>query len=102
MRISLRNAKEAKESGFLGDVIWVASDRGAEALTAATSDLPEDLPELARAAKAAGVRLVVSRDALQRLGLNRKRLDFPVDEMVPSGIWKVSELISLGYEVIHY
>ena len=101
-RISLLQAKEARESGFLRDVIWMASDRGVEVMGGHFGARPPGMAQLVREVQAAGVRLIVSGAALQRLGIAPGKLDPKPDQIVPSGIVKLSELVSRGYEVIRY
>lgn len=102
MRISLAHAKAARQSGFLGDVVWLAADRGAEVLGAQLEARPGDVAQHAREAQASGVRIVVSNSALKRLGIDPGKAEPSPDEVVPSGIVKLAELIAQGYEVIRY
>jgi predicted peroxiredoxin len=101
MSLSLQDAKRAKECGCLQDVIWIARDRGVEAL-GGPHDRPPELIQLARQVKASGVRILVSGPALQRFGIYAKELDPEPDEVVPDAFTRVAQLVSQGYQVIRY
>lgn len=101
MALSLEDAKAAKDSGYLEDVIWIARDRGVEALGSLRAR-PTEMVQLERAAKASGVRIIVSGAALKQYGVPADRLDPKPDEIVPDAVVRLAELISQGYQVIRY
>ncbi len=101
MNMMLQQAKLAKESGYLEDVVVVVYGRGVMAF----NNIPARPPQTAqfiRAAQAAGVRFYVCNNALTKLGVSPAKLDPKPDEIVERGIVKLSQLISDGYQVIRY
>ncbi len=101
MNMMLQQARIAKESGYLEDVVVVAFGRGVMAFNNIPARPPQT-PQLIRAAQRAGVRFYVCGNALTKLGISPDRLDPKPDQIVPQGIVKLSELISDGYQVIRY
>ncbi|HWP37396.1 MAG TPA: DsrE family protein [Gemmatimonadales bacterium] len=61
---------------------------------------PAQAAELAREAQGTGVRLIVCNTALQHTGIPRDQLDPGPDQIVPRGVVKLAELVSLGHQVI--
>ncbi len=102
MNLSLRHAKTVRESGYLADVVWIADDRGVEAVGGGPGARAPETATLAREAQNAGVRLIVCKSSLAQVGIPRERLDPVPDEMVPDGITRLAELVSQGYQVIRY
>ncbi|MBI3723656.1 DsrE family protein [bacterium] len=105
MTSALRDAKLAQESGFLGEVDLLFVGRGVQALSDRNRTVitrAERTAELAREARAAGVRIVVCQDSLDSMRIASDRLDPRPDEVVPSGIAKLAELVSRGFAVIRY
>lgn len=98
---SLRHATTAKESGYLSEVVWLSYGRSVVALDPTVKAVPEEIHKLAQAAKAAGVRLVACGNALDKFGIDPKKLT-PQTEVVPNGVVELSRLVALGYAVIRY
>jgi hypothetical protein len=98
MAMSLEDAKAAKTSGYLSDVIWIARGRGVDALVDLL-ERPPEIAQLAKDAKASGVRLIACSAPLTQYGSS---LDPKPDEIVTNGAVRVAELLSEGYEVIRY
>lgn len=89
---AFRHAKNAKESGYLSDVVWLTYGRAA---------VPESVRKEAQEAKAAGVRLVACGNALEKFGIDSKKLQ-PQAEVVDNGVAELSLLVAEGYQVIRY
>lgn len=98
---SFRHAKVAKESGYLSDVVWLAYGRSVSVLDPDVKAIPDDVRVQARAAAAAGVRLVACANALEKHGIATDRIE-PRAEVVPSGVVELSRLVAEGYQVIRY
>ncbi|WP_375765265.1 DsrE family protein [Archangium gephyra] len=98
---SFRHAKTAKESGYLSDVVWLSYGRAVVALDPAVKAVPEGVRKEAQAAKAAGVRLVACGNALEKFGIDPKKLQ-PQAEVVDNGVAELSRLVAEGYQVIRY
>lgn len=98
---SFRHAKIAKESGHLSEVVWLAYGRSVSVLDPDVKAIPEDVRSQAPAAAAAGVRLVVCANALEKHGIAADRL-VPRVEVVSSGVVELSRLVAGGYQVIRY
>lgn len=98
---SFRHAIVAKESGHLSDVVWLGYGRSVVALDPTVTAVPEEVRKAAAAAKAAGVRLVACGNALNKFGIDPKKLT-PQAEVVPSGVSELSRLVADGYAVIRY
>lgn len=101
MNMMLQQAKIAKESGYLEDVVVVVYGRGVMAFNNIPAR-PAQTAQFIRAAQGAGVRFYVCNNALTKLGVSPNNLDPKPDEIVPRGIVKLSQLISDGYQVIRY
>jgi hypothetical protein len=102
MALSLEDAKAAKDSGYLKDVIWVARGRGVEALGGGIRARPFEMLQLAREAKASGVRIIVSGPDLKPYGIDADKLDPKPDEVVADAMARVAELVSQGCELVRY
>ncbi|MCK6516948.1 DsrE family protein [Myxococcota bacterium] len=98
---SLKHAKAAMESGQVDEVHWIVYGRATAILDPDLKTIPETLKADVEAARAAGVRLVACGNAIDRNGLDRARLAFPV-EVVDSGIAEVARLSALGYGLLRY
>ncbi|RKH50159.1 hypothetical protein D7Y23_14205 [Corallococcus sp. AB050B] len=98
---SFRHAKTAKESGYLSEVVWLTYGRAVVALDPTVKAVPEEVRMEARAAKAAGVRLVACGNALAKFGIDPKKLQ-PEAEVVDNGVAELSRLVAEGYQVIRY
>lgn len=98
---SLRHAKTAKESGYLEDVVWLTYGRAVVALDPTVKAVPESVRKHARAAQAAGVRLVACGNALKKFDIDPKRLD-PRAEVVENGVHELARLVAEGYQLIRY
>lgn len=98
---SFRHAKNAKESGYLSDVVWLTYGRAVVALDPTVKAVPEGVRKEAQAAKAAGVRLVACGNALQKFDIDPKKLQ-PQAEVVDNGVAELSRLVAEGYQVIRY
>lgn len=98
---SLRHATAAKQSGYLSEVVWLSYGRAVVALDPTVKAVPEEIHKLAQAAKAAGVRLVACGNALDKFGIDPKKLT-PQTEVVPNGVVELSRLVAEGYAVIRY
>ncbi len=101
MNMMLQQAKIAKDSGYLEDVVVVVYGRGVMAFNNIPAR-PAQTAQFIRDAQGAGVRFYVCNNALTKLGISPDKLDPKPDEIVPRGIVKLSELISDGYQVIRY
>lgn len=99
---SLRHARTIKESGYLENVVWLAYGRGVQALAGGMKARPAETAELARQAQAAGIPLIACRTALAGMGIPEESLDPKPDQVVPQGVVKLAELVSLGYQIIRY
>jgi len=98
----LQYAIAAKESGYLSDVVLLADGRGVEILDGHMRARPEQTGNLAKRAKAAGVRFIVVEQGLKDYGLSAANLDPKPDQIVPNGAVKIADLIGQHYEVIHF
>ncbi|NOJ78316.1 DsrE family protein [Myxococcus xanthus] len=98
---SLRHVKNAKESGYLSDVVWLTYGRAVVALDPTVKAVPAEVREAAQAAKAAGVRLVACGTALKKFGIDPKALQ-PQADVVDDGVAELSRLVAEGYQVIRY
>ncbi len=98
---AFRHARLAKASGHLSEVAWLAYGRSVVVLDPTDGTIPPAVREDAKAAAAAGVRLVACRNALEKHGIDPKKLAVPA-EVVPSGAVELARLISEGFEVIRY
>ncbi|MEY3212944.1 MAG: hypothetical protein RIT28_3425 [Pseudomonadota bacterium] len=98
---SLKHAKTAMESGHVDEVHWIVYGRATAILDPDLKTIPESLKADVEAARAAGVRHVACGSALDRNGLDRARLAFPV-EVVETGIGEVARLSALGYGLLRY
>ena len=99
---SLRHARIIKESGYLENVVWLAYGRGVQALAGGMKARPAETAELARQTQAAGIPLIACRTALAGMGIPEESLDPKPAQVVPQGVVKLAELVSLGYEIIRY
>jgi intracellular sulfur oxidation DsrE/DsrF family protein len=63
---------------------------------------PAQTAALAKQAKAAGVRFLVTAPGLRQFDMTAADLDPKPDEIVPDGGDRLAELISQHYEVIHF
>lgn len=102
MALSLKDAKAAKDSGYLKDVIWIARGRGVEALGGGMRARPFEMLQLAREAKASGVRIIVSGPDLKPYGIDADKLDPKPDEVVADAMARVAELVSQGCDLVRY
>ncbi|MFP2957352.1 DsrE family protein [Myxococcus sp. 1LA] len=98
---SFRHAKSAKESGYLSDVVWLTYGRAVVALDPTVKAVPAEVREVAQEAKAAGVRLVACGHALQKFGIDPKKLQPPAD-VTANAVVELSRLVAEGYQVIRY
>ncbi|MBK9365117.1 MAG: DsrE family protein [Deltaproteobacteria bacterium] len=98
---SLKHAKAAMESGQVDEVHWIVYGRATAILDPDLKTIPESLKADVEAARAAGVRLVACGNAIERNGLDRARLAFPI-EVVDTGIGEVARLSALGYGLLRY
>ncbi|MBZ4402240.1 MULTISPECIES: DsrE family protein [unclassified Myxococcus] len=98
---ALRHARSAKESGHLSDVVWLTYGRAVVALDPTVKAVPEEVRQAAQAAKAAGVRLVACGTALQKFGIDPKKLQ-PQAEVVDNGVAELARLVAEGYQLIRY
>lgn len=97
---SLRHAKVALESGHLSDVVWLTYGRAVISLDPTVKAVPEEIRKHARAAAKAGVRLVACGHALDKYGIDRKRLENV--KVVDNGVDELARLVAAGYQVIRY
>jgi predicted peroxiredoxin len=98
----LRYAVSAKESGQLSEVAVLADSRGVEILCTDAKARPAQTAALAKQAKAAGVRFLVTAPGLEQANLAVADLDPRPDEIVPDGGIRLSGLISQNYRIIHF
>ena len=98
----LQYAISAKKSGHLSDVAVLADSRGVEILAGNMGARPAQTAALAKQAKAAGVRFLVTAPGLEQINLAVADLDPKPDEIVPDGGDRLSGLISQNYRVIHF
>jgi hypothetical protein len=98
----LQYAIVAKKSGHLAEVVVLADSRGVEILAGNMGARPAQTAALARQAKAAGVRFLVTATGLKQFDITAADLDPKPDEIVPDGGDRLSELISQHYEIIHF
>lgn len=98
---SLRHAKAAMDSGLLSEVVWLTYGRGVVALDPSLSAVPDSVRAHAKAAKAAGVRLVACGSAIKKYGMNPKMLE-PQAEVVENGIHELARLVNQGFQIIRY
>jgi intracellular sulfur oxidation DsrE/DsrF family protein len=63
---------------------------------------PAQTAALAKQAKAAGVRFLVTAPGLKQFDMTVADLDPKPDEIVPDGGDRLAELISQHYEIIHF
>jgi hypothetical protein len=98
----LQYAVAAKKSGHLSDVVVLADSRGVEILAGNMGARPAQTAALAKQAKAAGVRFLVTAPGLKQFNLAAADLDPSPDEIVPDGGDRLSDLISQHYEIIHF
>lgn len=98
---SLRHATTAKQSGYLSEVVWLSYGRSVVALDPTVKAVPDEIHKLAQAAKTAGVRLVACGNALDKFGIDPKKLT-PQTEVVPNGVVELSRLVAEGFAVIRY
>jgi hypothetical protein len=98
----LQYAISAKKSGHLSDVAVLADSRGVEILAANMGARPAQTAALAKQAKAAGVRFLVTAHGLKQFDMTVADLDPKPDEIVPDGGDRLAELISQHYEIIHF
>lgn len=99
---SLRHAAAARQSGYLSEVVWLSYGRSIVALDPTVKAVPEEIHRLAQAAKEAGVRLVACANALEKYGIDPKKLTPETTVVVPSGVVELSRLVAEGYAVIRY
>ncbi len=100
--LALRYALAVKRSGGLREVDLLADGRGVEALAAVAGSGSPALGKLAGDAKAAGVRLIVSGEALKQAGIAPASLDPKPDEIVPDGALKLADLIRQQHQVMRF
>jgi hypothetical protein len=98
----LQYAISAKKSGHLSDVVVLADSRGVEILAGNMGARPGQTAALARQAKAAGVRFLVTATGLKQFDMTAADLDPKSDEIVPDGGDRLSDLISQHYEIVHF
>jgi|WetSurMetagenome_2_1015567.scaffolds.fasta_scaffold343443_1 hypothetical protein len=98
----LQYAVSAKKSGQLSEVAVLADSRGVEILSANVKARPAQTAALAKQAKAAGVRFLVTAPGLEQVNLGATNLDPRPDEIVPDGGVRLSDLISKNYRIIHF
>jgi len=98
----LRYAVSAKESGQLSEVAVLADSRGVEILCTNSKARPAQTAALAKQAKAAGVRFLVTAPGLEQVNLAAADLDPRPDEIVADGGIRLSGLISQNYRIIHF
>jgi intracellular sulfur oxidation DsrE/DsrF family protein len=98
---SLRHAKAAADSGLLSEVVWLTYGRGVVALDPSLSAVPDSVRAHAKAAKAAGVRLVACGAAIKKYGMNPRMLE-PQAEVVENGIHELARLVNEGFQIIRY
>jgi intracellular sulfur oxidation DsrE/DsrF family protein len=97
---AFRHARVAKESGHLAEVTVVVYGRAIVVFDPAVT-LPDEVRAQLHQAKAAGVRLVACKTALERFGV-------PVEaaaqlaEVTDQGMGEIARLVSLGHEVMSY
>ena len=98
----LQYAIAAKKSGHLSDVVVLADSRGVEILAGNMGARPAQTAALAKQAKAAGVRFLVTAPGLKQFDVAAADLDPKPDEIVPDGGGRLSDLISQHFEIIHF
>jgi hypothetical protein len=98
----LQYAISVKKSGHLSEVAVLADSRGVESLAANLGARPVQTAALAKQAKAAGVRFLVTATGLERVHMKAADLDPQPDEIVPDGGARLSGLIAQNYKVIHF
>jgi|YelNatPaOPRAMG01_1025707.scaffolds.fasta_scaffold158753_2 intracellular sulfur oxidation DsrE/DsrF family protein len=96
-----KQARIAKESGYLEEVAVLAYGRGVQ-LFEQTGARPAPTAGFIRAAQQSGVKFIVCNNALTQLGIPVEKLDPKPNEIVPQGIVKLSQMISEGYQAIRY
>ena len=80
----------------------LADSRGVEILSTNVKARPAQTAALAKQAKAAGVRFLVTAPGLEQVNLAAADLDPKPDEIVPDGGIRLSGLISQNYRIIHF
>lgn len=98
---SFRHALAAKKSGRLEDVVWLGYGRSVVAFDPSVKVVPADVRTHAEAARKGGVKLVVCAQALEKWGIDRKKLE-PKAEVVENAIDELARLVSEGYQIIRY
>jgi hypothetical protein len=98
----LQYAISAKKSGHFSEVAVLLDSRGGEMLSPNVKARPAQTAALAKQAKAAGVRFLVTAPGLEQVNLAAAELDPKPDEIVPDGGDRLAGLISQNYRVIHF
>ncbi len=98
----LEYAMAARKSGRLSEVVILADGRGVEILAARMGARPVETARLAKQAKAAGVRFVITESGLRQVDMAKTELDPTPDEVIPDGGARLAQLISQHYEIIHF
>lgn len=97
---TFRHARIAKETGHLPEITIIVYGRAIQVFDAEVSATAEARNEMT-AAKAAGVRIVACKTAMEKFGLSAEVVS-PFAEIVPSGMGELTRLVSLGHEVLSY
>lgn len=97
---ALRHAKVAKESGGVPEVTIVVYGR-AIVIFNKNIAMPEDIRAHLAAARAAGVRVVACKTALDKNGIP-EAMAAEQAEVVPQGIVEIARLAGLGHALLSY
>lgn len=100
--MAIRQAKVAKESGFLDDVVLLVYGRAVQAFSKDVTAKPPQTTVAIKEAKAAGVRILICGEAIKRFNIPKESLDPQPEAVVPNAIVALSELVSKGYQIIKY
>ena len=98
----LQYAISARASGHISEVVILADGRGVEILAAHMGARPAQTAQLAKKAKAAGIRFVVTDTGLKQVDMTKTDLDPAPDEIIPDGGARLAGLISQHFETIHF
>lgn len=97
---ALRHAKIAKESGAIPEVTVIVYGR-AIAIFNKNMKIPEDIRANLAAARAAGVRVVACKTALDKNNIP-EAMAAEQAEVVPQGIVEIARLAGLGHALLTY
>lgn len=102
MTAVFRHAETAAAQRKLRDVAILVYGRGIQAFDARNKARPPGLVELIAKAQRAGVRVILCAQAIDKMGLDRDRLDPAPTEIVPNAIATLVDFVARDAAVVSY